>query len=93
VTAVGSGEEGLQAFQPHLFDALVTDLNLPGMSGLELAEAVLRVQPGLKIVIASGVGPSGGGQGGHPYANLTKPYRVDELEAMLQGAVAPAAAG
>jgi len=90
VTAAGSGEEGLEAFRPGLFDALVTDLNLPGMSGLELAETLLAAQPGLKIVIASGVGPTGG-QGGHPYANLTKPYRVDELESILQAA--PAIAG
>jgi signal transduction histidine kinase/CheY-like chemotaxis protein len=88
VTAVGSGEDGLQAFHPGLFDALVTDLNLPGISGLALADALCKAQPGLRVVIASGVGRAEGGPGAHGYASLTKPYRVDELEEILRGVAA-----
>ena len=91
VTAVASAEDGLQAFRPGQFDALVTDLQLPGMSGLELAEALRRAQPALLVVIASGMGPAAAPQGGHAFLHLPKPYRVDQLEAILREAGATAA--
>ena len=90
VTAVASAEEGLQAFQPGSFDALVTDLNLPGMSGLELAAALRALEPALRVVIASGVGHATGAPGGQGYLTLPKPYRVDQLEAILRATVASA---
>ncbi|MDP3824759.1 MAG: PAS-domain containing protein [Burkholderiales bacterium] len=37
------------------FDAMVTDQNMPGMSGLELAAVVARLRPGLPVLIASGL--------------------------------------
>jgi len=84
VTAVGSAEAGLQAFRPGAFDALVTDLQLPGMSGLDLAQAVREAEPALMVVIASGMGPADG-QDRHGFRHLPKPYRVDQLEALLPG--------
>jgi len=91
VTAVGSAEAGLQAFRPGAFDALVTDLQLPGMSGLDLAQAVREAEPALMVVIASGMGPADG-QDRHGFRHLPKPYRVDQLEALLRGVDSAAAA-
>lgn len=39
VSAVSDGEEGLRRLGEERFDAVVLDLNLPGMHGLELLEA------------------------------------------------------
>jgi PAS domain S-box-containing protein len=46
----------LHAFQanPDGVDAIVTDLSMPGMSGFELARALLRVRPDVPIVMTSG---------------------------------------
>ncbi|HEY5808043.1 MAG TPA: ATP-binding protein, partial [Povalibacter sp.] len=40
--------------QPQDFDAVVTDLSMPGMSGFHLAQAVLQVRPELPIVLTTG---------------------------------------
>jgi two-component system cell cycle sensor histidine kinase/response regulator CckA len=39
---------------PELFDLAVTDFNMPGMSGLELARALRDVRGDLPVVLASG---------------------------------------
>ncbi len=39
---------------PFLFDALVTDLSMPGMSGVELARSVLKIRPDIPVVVISG---------------------------------------
>lgn len=45
VTAVGSGEEALQAHRQQPFQLMVVDWTLPGLSGLDLCREV-RAQPG-----------------------------------------------
>ena len=50
-------QEALAAFErePLAFTLVLTDLTMPGgMSGLELAQAVLAIRPDATVVIASG---------------------------------------
>ena len=56
VTTFGSAQEALDGL-PRLsepVDLLVTDQNMPGMSGVELAQAVRTLWPGLRVAIVSG---------------------------------------
>ena len=55
-TVFQSSEAALTAFQsdPAAFDALVTDLTMPAMTGVELARQVLAVRPGLPVILVSG---------------------------------------
>lgn len=56
VTGFANGELALEAFRsaPKDFDAVVSDLSMPGMSGLDLARSVLAIRPGTPIVLTSG---------------------------------------
>jgi two-component system, chemotaxis family, chemotaxis protein CheY len=44
VRAAGDGEAALKACNTELFDLIITDMNMPNMSGLDLIKA-LRAQP------------------------------------------------
>ncbi|MDB5820730.1 MAG: hypothetical protein JWQ11_4370 [Rhizobacter sp.] len=56
VTSFNDPQEALAAFQaqPDAFDVLVTDLNMPGLSGLQIAEAVRGLRPDLPVLLGSG---------------------------------------
>ncbi|MFZ5585437.1 MAG: PAS domain-containing hybrid sensor histidine kinase/response regulator [Thermodesulfobacteriota bacterium] len=41
---------------PLAFDLLITDYNMPGMSGLELARRIQAVRPGLPVILCTGYG-------------------------------------
>jgi DNA-binding NtrC family response regulator len=56
VTAVADPQAALQAMTDGVFQVLVTDLRLPGMSGLELIRRARRLQPGLRVVLMSAFG-------------------------------------
>ena len=51
-----SGESALAWLREHpdAIDLLVTDQNMPGMSGVDLARESLRERPGLRVAIVSG---------------------------------------
>ena len=56
VTAFGNPADGLAALNadPGAFDLLITDLTMPGMTGLELIRQVREVRPDLPIILSSG---------------------------------------
>ena len=58
ITPLGSGIDALEAFRkdPDGFDLMITDLDMPGISGLALAEHMLQIRPGFPIVLCTGFG-------------------------------------
>jgi PAS domain S-box-containing protein len=59
VTAVGSPRDALEHIERTggRIDVLVSDVVLPGMSGIALAERVLQHHPGMAVVLLSGYTP------------------------------------
>ncbi len=56
VRAVADPQEALRALAERPAQVLVTDLRLPGMSGLELIRRARQLQPGLRVVLMSAFG-------------------------------------
>jgi len=56
VTAVIDSKEALEKFrnQPESFDLLITDQTMPGLTGEELAKAVLKINPALPAIMCTG---------------------------------------
>jgi len=89
VNAVSDGEEGLQGLFASRPDALVLDLMLPGMNGLEILREV-RAEPmtqDLPVVVLTARGAEmdkllGFEHGADDY--MTKPFSPRELVARLQ---------
>src|SRR5690606_27386793 len=53
VGEAGSGEEALPLIRPRQPGALICDWHLPGMSGLEVTERIVRAGLGAKVLMLS----------------------------------------
>src|SRR5262245_1392945 len=51
VTAVADGAQAIRAFRDQDFDIVLTDLAMPGYSGLQVAKACRRQRPSVKVVM------------------------------------------
>ena len=86
-----SADEALTAFrsEPLAFTLVLTDFTMPGgMSGLELAQAVLAIRPGAAVVIASGaIDPAEmrRATASGVRAVIQKPAKVDEMARTVSG--------
>ena len=82
------GPDALAVLGERQLDVLVTDVGLPGMSGIELAERARRLQPGIGVVFATGdteLSQARHGRGGAIV--LCKPYDSTSLADCLRRAL------
>lgn len=95
VVAVADAELAVTEIAQRRFDAVMTDVSLPGMSGIELAKELIKSYPKLPVVIASGYGALNIdfllGQAQVNVLVLPKPYDMDMLEKTLSEAASFAA--
>ncbi|MCW8139600.1 MAG: sigma-54-dependent Fis family transcriptional regulator [Planctomycetota bacterium] len=56
VTLVGDAEEAVERFAPRRFDVVLTDLRLPGRSGLELLDQLKQLDPATPVVVMTAFG-------------------------------------
>jgi len=85
VAAFDNAEDALAALDAQLPDALVTDLSLPSMSGVELAERARSVSAGRSLLIVALTGAAGVARSGLFDVVLTKPVDMERLSTLLRG--------
>lgn len=76
-----SAEAALDLLSKESFDVMVTDIGLPGLSGLELARRARDIQPDVSITVASGY--ARGDDVPVDVGWLMKPFGIDEYAALL----------
>jgi CheY-like chemotaxis protein len=88
--AVVDAELALEQVAQRSFDAVMTDVSLPGMSGIELAKELVKRYPKLPVVISSGYSSLNVEffmvNGQTNVMVLPKPYDLDMLEKTLNQA-------
>ncbi|MBI5444019.1 MAG: response regulator [Deltaproteobacteria bacterium] len=87
VRTSSTGEDGLWAMQERPAEILLTDLRMPGISGLELLRRVRESWPGTEVVLITGFASVEDAvealrQGASDF--LLKPVRLQDLEAVTK---------
>jgi len=94
VTAVSSGREAIRAIadgeaRPSI---LLSDIDMPGMNGIELAARIRSLRPDVVILLMTGNPDSAAAARAHPdqvVGVLLKPITVEDLLAEVRNAATP----
>src|SRR5881296_2066941 len=86
VTGASSGAEALQALRGDMFDAVITDIRMPDMNGLELLKEIKRHDESVEVVVMTGYPTIASAVealkvGAFDY--LSKPLLLDELRHLM----------
>jgi two-component system, NtrC family, response regulator AtoC len=82
VATFGSGVDALAALPDHDVDVIVTDLNMKGMTGLELCQRVVADRPDLPVIMLTAFGSfetAVGAIRAGAYDFVTKPVEIEAL--------------
>ena len=85
-----TAEEALTKLESQLFDVVLTDVSMPGLSGLDLLNRVVQLYPGTPVIIVSGMSDEEQAQslirqGAFDY--LLKPFRLEVVEDSVRRAI------
>lgn len=88
VLLVADGQQAISDYRTYRPDLVVTDLLMPGISGIEIIQQLRREAPTLPILVISGGGATGGNllqqaaEAGAS-ATLTKPFAIKKFMDVL----------
>ena len=87
VAGATGGQAGIDMFVaavsgPEPFDAVLTDLSMPGVDGRQVAHAVKSISPTTPVILLTGWGAQSQDPSGVDHV-LSKPPRLQELRAVL----------
>jgi DNA-binding NtrC family response regulator len=90
VTAVATGKEGVDAFVGGGFDAVLTDIRLPDLSGLDIVAILTEMDGAVPVVVMTGYGSMETAleamrRGARDF--VQKPFAVDDVVRVLERAI------
>ncbi len=89
VAMAASGSAALEQMKSQPFDAVISDLNMPGMSGLDVAAAI-RAHPVLKsipVFVATSAVYCDGLDRTNINGVIPKPFSVTEMKSALESVI------
>ena len=93
VTAIADSGDARAAFaaSPQAFDVLVTDISMPSVDGITLAEGALAIRPELAVIMMSGLADElarAEAIKSTMVQVVSKPLPLDRIRAMVRAATA-----
>ena len=93
VSPTQDGSEALEKLReaPGSFDLLITDVQMPGLDGIALAEASVGIDAKLRVILMSGFAGELGRADhlqGRISRVLTKPFTLEQIRAAVKAALA-----
>ncbi len=91
VSIASSGEEAVRAMPDLRPDIILTDINLPGLSGLEVMRVAKGIDPEVAVIVVTGYASASTAidalrQGAYDY--VTKPFDLDEVHQIVERGIA-----
>jgi len=92
VLKASNGSDGIDIFKRHMpdIDAVVTDMKMPGLSGLDVIKNILAIDPDIGIIVFTGHGDTENAvsamrEGAVNY--IQKPFRMENLISSIENAM------
>jgi DNA-binding NtrC family response regulator len=85
-----TAEQALARLEVDAYDVVLTDISMPGLSGLELLGTVRQKYPDTPVIIISGIGDQEHAQGLirlGAFEYLLKPFRLEIVEKSVKRAL------
>jgi len=91
ISIAASGEEAVRMIPALRPDIILTDINLPGLSGLEVMRHAKQADPEVAVIVVTGYASASTAidalrQGAFNY--VTKPFDLDEVNQIIERAIA-----
>jgi len=86
----GSGQAALELLAQRPFDAVILDVKMPGLDGLQTMAAIKKGQPDLEVILLTGQASAADGVAGikaGAFDYLTKPVEIEQLAGKIRQAV------
>ncbi len=86
-----SGEEGVEAAKTGSFDAVILDIMMPGMNGLEALQELKRHEDDLPVIMITAYGTSSNTRDAFKHGAfdfIEKPFKNDDVLLVVRNAVA-----
>ncbi|HEV8421245.1 MAG TPA: sigma-54 dependent transcriptional regulator, partial [Actinomycetota bacterium] len=90
ISTRSTGDEGFEVLGREEFDAVLTDLNLPGMSGIALCERIKANWPGIPAIVITAFGSLDTAIAAiraGAYDFITKPFQMESLLLTMDRAI------
>src|SRR4030065_2557329 len=90
IDSVSNGSEAFRKIAREPFDLIITDIRMPGLTGLDILPGIKKLQPEVSIIVITAFGSEevhrkALDRGASAY--LEKPIRMDELRKLIHNMV------